>query len=87
MGEEKKSKLTTNNHNTEQDVEMKETKVPRTDLTYDEKLQYVNEIASPMASRKLAKKCYKLVKAAVPKKSFTNGLKDVQTRIRKGDTG
>lgn len=57
------------------------------DLSYEDKIQYVNEISVPMASRKLTKKCYKLVKAAVPKKSFTNGLRDVQKRLRKGDKG
>ncbi|CAD7081264.1 unnamed protein product [Hermetia illucens] len=56
--------------------------------TYDDKLKNVNAISSPMASKKLAKKCYKLVKKAVKHKTFIrNGLKDVQTRLRKGETG
>ena len=31
-------------------------------LSYEEKLQHVSVIAKPMASKKLTKKCYKLVK-------------------------
>lgn len=33
-----------------------------TEMSYEEKLQNVSIIASPMASKKLAKKCYKLIK-------------------------
>ncbi|EDW41503.1 H/ACA ribonucleoprotein complex subunit 2-like protein [Drosophila sechellia] len=56
--------------------------------SYDDKLIFVNAIAKPMAGKKLAKKCYKLVKKAMKHKTFLrNGLKDVQTRLRKGETG
>ncbi|CAD7005797.1 H/ACA ribonucleoprotein complex subunit 2-like protein [Ceratitis capitata] len=56
--------------------------------TYDDKLKYVNSISQPMASRKMAKKCYKLIKKAMKHKTYLrNGLKDVQTRLRKGETG
>lgn len=56
--------------------------------SYDDKLKYVNIISQPMASRKMAKKCYKLIKKAMKHKTFLrNGLKDVQTRLRKGETG
>ncbi|KAM7355339.1 NHP2 ribonucleoprotein [Cochliomyia hominivorax] len=55
---------------------------------YDDKLKYVNSIAQPMATKKIAKKCYKLVKKAIKHKTYLrNGLKDVQTRLRKGETG
>lgn len=55
---------------------------------YDDKLKYVNAVSQPMASKKIAKKCYKLVKKAMKHKTFLrNGLKDVQTRLRKGETG
>lgn len=55
---------------------------------YDDKLKYVNAVSQPMASKKIAKKCYKLVKKALKHKTFLrNGLKDVQTRLRKGETG
>lgn len=55
----------------------------------DEKIAYVNAIAKPMASRKLTKKVYKLIKKASKErtKNIINGLKDVQTRIRKGEKG
>lgn len=33
-----------------------------TELTYDEKVANCNIIAKPMASKKLAKKCYKVIK-------------------------
>ncbi|XP_068158584.1 H/ACA ribonucleoprotein complex subunit 2-like protein [Drosophila tropicalis] len=56
--------------------------------SYDDKLLFVNAIAKPMAGKKLAKKCYKLIKKAMKHKTFLrNGLKDVQTRLRKGETG
>lgn len=56
--------------------------------SYEDKLKFVNVISQPMAGKKLAKKCYKLVKKAMKHKTYVrNGLKDVQTRIRKGETG
>ncbi|XP_071441187.1 H/ACA ribonucleoprotein complex subunit 2-like protein [Hetaerina americana] len=56
--------------------------------SYEAKLKLVNEISKPMASRKLAKKLYKLIRKASKQKTFLrNGLKDVQTKIRKGETG
>ncbi|KAL1513008.1 hypothetical protein ABEB36_002496 [Hypothenemus hampei] len=59
-----------------------------TEFSYEQKVSFCNVIAKPMASKKLAKKCYKLVKKAVQHKTFIRcGLKDVQTRIRKGETG
>ncbi|KAJ8920155.1 hypothetical protein NQ315_011815 [Exocentrus adspersus] len=59
-----------------------------TELSYEEKVAFCSVIAKPMASKKLAKKCYKLIKKAVKHKTYVRcGLKDVQTRIRKGETG
>lgn len=56
--------------------------------SYEEKLAYVTPIAKPMASKKLAKKCFKLIKKATKQKTYLrNGLKDVQKRLRKGETG
>lgn len=40
-----------------------------------------------MANKKLAKKAYKLIKKATKAKAIRSGLKDVQSRIRKGETG
>lgn len=55
---------------------------------YDDKLAFVSKIAKPMASKKIAKKCYKLIKKAAKHKSYIrNGLKDVQKRLRKGEKG
>merc|ERR1712116_40669 len=46
---------------------------------YEELLNHVSVIAKPMASRKLTKKVYKLLKKAAKQKGFVrNGLKDVQ---------
>lgn len=52
-------------------------------------MAFVNAISKPMASRKLTKKVYKLIKKASKErtKNIINGLKDVQTRIRKGERG
>ncbi|KAI9587250.1 H/ACA ribonucleoprotein complex subunit 2-like protein [Glossina fuscipes] len=70
-----------------QTIEMGLIKV-KEEESYDDKLKYVNSIASPMASKKLSKKCYKLVKKAIKHKTYVrNGLKDVQTRLRKGEKG
>lgn len=58
------------------------------DLPYNDKLAYVSIIAQPMASKKLAKKLFKLIKKASKQKNFLRaGLRDVQMRIRKGETG
>ncbi|KAK8391145.1 hypothetical protein O3P69_017062 [Scylla paramamosain] len=58
------------------------------EVTYEEKLKYVSVIAQPMASKKLAGRIYKLIKKASKQKTFLrDGLKDVQSRIRKGETG
>ena len=35
---------------------------PTEELSYEEKVQNCNAISKPMASKKLTKKCYKLVK-------------------------
>ncbi|GJQ75996.1 NHP2 [Trypoxylus dichotomus] len=65
-----------------------EISIKQEELSYEEKLSYVSVIAKPMASKKLTKKCYKLIKKAIKHKSYVrNGLKDVQSRIRKGETG
>jgi len=58
------------------------------DLPYAEKLKYCSVIAQPMASKKLTKKLCKLIRKASKRKTFLRrGLKDVQLRIRKGETG
>ncbi|XP_076265646.1 NHP2 ribonucleoprotein [Rhynchophorus ferrugineus] len=65
-----------------------DTTIQTEELSYEEKVANCNVIAKPMASKKLAKRCYKLIKKAVKHKTYIRcGLKDVQTRIRKGETG
>lgn len=84
--------------------------------TYEDKLKNCSVIAQPMASKKLTKKCLKLIKkgmsghslrnflnfflfayeaqcicspilASKQKTFLRNGLKDVQSRLKKGETG
>ena len=56
--------------------------------SYEDKLKFVSVIAKPMASKKFTKKVYKLIKKGSKHKTFVrNGLKDVQSRIRKGERG
>merc|ERR1712050_413648 len=50
--------------------------------------KFVSVIAKPMANKKLTKKIYKLIKKGSKHKTYVrNGLKDVQSRIRKGEKG
>ncbi|KAI4504155.1 hypothetical protein M0802_000626 [Mischocyttarus mexicanus] len=58
------------------------------ELSYEDKLNYVNPISKPMASKKLTKKIYKcLKKASKHKFHLYNGLKDVQKQLRRGQKG
>ena len=57
-------------------------------MSYEEKLKFTSVIAQPMASKKLTKKLYKCIKKGSKHKTYVrNGLKDVQSRIRKGERG
>ncbi|EAA00120.2 AGAP012204-PA [Anopheles gambiae str. PEST] len=56
--------------------------------SYEDKIRNASAIAQPMASKKLTKKVHKLIEKASKQKNFLrNGLKDVQIRLRKGETG
>uniref|UniRef100_A0A182N2M1 H/ACA ribonucleoprotein complex subunit 2 n=1 Tax=Anopheles dirus TaxID=7168 RepID=A0A182N2M1_9DIPT len=56
--------------------------------SYDDKLRNASTIAQPMASKKLTKKIHKLIEKASKQKNYLrNGLKDVQIRLRKGESG
>lgn len=80
MGKSKKE-------NQEQDQSVADVSIKVED-NYDDKLAFVSPIAKPMASKKIAKKCYKLIKKASKQKNYIrNGLKDVQKRLRKGEKG
>merc|ERR1711942_278468 len=72
--------------------EMKDTSVMEESVvegpSYEDKLKFVSVIAKPMANKKLTKKIYKLIKKGSKHKTYVrNGLKDVQSRIRKGEKG
>lgn len=57
---------------------------------YNELCSHANAIASPLASRKLTKKIYKLIKVATASKNkelVRNGLADVQKALRKNEDG
>ena len=57
-------------------------------LSFSERCAFASPIASPMAGKKLAKRLLKLVsKAHKHKNHLRSGLRDVQTRIRKGERG
>merc|ERR1711915_719568 len=57
-------------------------------LSYAEKLKFVSVIANPMASKKLTTRVYKLIKKASKHKTYLrNGLKEVQTKLRKDERG
>ncbi|GFS28386.1 hypothetical protein TNIN_320551 [Trichonephila inaurata madagascariensis] len=60
-------------------------------LSYEEQLQHVSVIAKPIATKKVAKKIYKLIKKAAEHKDqktlMRQGLKNVQSSIRKGEKG
>jgi len=48
----------------------------------------LNQIAQPLADEKLSKRIFKLIKKSAAKKNkLQRGLKNVQTKIRKGSTG
>lgn len=56
--------------------------------TYEDKLEHCSIIAKPMASRKLTKKIYKLIKKSTGHKNYIrNGLKLVQKQLRLGEKG
>ncbi|KAG7190766.1 hypothetical protein KM043_006838 [Ampulex compressa] len=58
------------------------------EMSYEEKLKFINPIAKPMAPKKLTKKIYKCIKKASKHKTYLrNGLKDVQKHLRKGEKG
>merc|ERR1711902_113812 len=54
------------------------------EVSYEDRLKFVSVIAQPMGTKKL----YKCIKKGMKHKGFVrNGLKDVQSRIRKGESG
>ena len=55
--------------------------------TYEERLEAVNAISQPLASKKSTKKAHKLVKKASSTKIVRRGVKEVVKGIRKGEKG
>lgn len=55
--------------------------------TYEERVQAVNVISQPLASKKSTKKIHKLVKKASSIKHIRRGVKEVVKGIRKGEKG
>ena len=71
---------------TTEDISVKDSR-DLTQLSYEEKIPYTSVIAKPMATKKLAKRLFKLMKKAAKmdrKNLLRIGLKDVQLKIRKG---
>ncbi|GBM06456.1 H/ACA ribonucleoprotein complex subunit 2-like protein [Araneus ventricosus] len=87
MGKSKKSEIDVadvNNSQVGDDSKIEEAPA----LSYEEQLENVSIIASPIATKKLAKRLYKLIKKASEYKGYLrHGLKDVQACIRKGESG
>merc|ERR1712110_274513 len=78
MGEKKEKKAANESQNEGETDEM----------SYEDSLKNVSVISKPMAPKKLTKKLYKCIKKGMKHKTFVrNGLKDVQSRIRKGEKG
>ncbi|KAI8897243.1 50S ribosomal protein L30e-like protein, partial [Globomyces pollinis-pini] len=57
------------------------------EVTYETRLESVNEIAHPLASKKLNKKVLKVVKKAAKAKNVKRGVKEVVKGLRKGSKG
>lgn len=55
--------------------------------TYEERLDAVNVISEPLASKKSTKKAHKLVKKAAATKHIRRGVKELVKGLRKGETG
>merc|ERR1712083_1183915 len=55
--------------------------------SYEELLPLMNAIAKPLASKKMTKKIFKLVKKCAKQKKLTRGVKSVQKALRKKEKG
>ena len=54
---------------------------------YDELITMLNVVSKPLASKKLTKKIYKLVKKSAKEKKLRRGVKEVSKALRKGEKG
>ena len=55
--------------------------------SYEDRVEAVNIIAKPLASKKSTKKAHKLVKKASQAKHIRRGVKEVVKGLRKGEAG
>ena len=55
--------------------------------TYEERMEAVNSISKPLASKKSTKRAHKLVKKASSAKIIRRGVKEVVKGIRKHEKG
>ncbi|CAG4979071.1 unnamed protein product [Colias eurytheme] len=68
--------------------DVKDVSIKTESLSYDDKIDHCSVIAKPMASKKLSKKIYKLIKKSSGHKNYIkNGLKIVQKQLRLGEKG
>merc|ERR1712010_413844 len=66
----------------------KSTTEEKTILTYEEQLANCNEIATPMANKKMVKRLYKSIKHAKTEKNMLRrGLKEVSKALKKNEKG
>merc|ERR1719309_1770579 len=80
---EKKSESTEEAEDVKKTVEELEAERPG----YEELLPLMNAIAKPLASKKMTKKIYKLVKKCAKQKKLTRGVKSVGKALRKKEKG
>lgn len=72
----------------EQQEDQADVSIKTEPLSYDDKVNHCSIIAKPMASKKLSKKIYKLIKKSSSHKNYIrNGLKIVQKQLRLGEKG
>uniref|UniRef100_UPI00358FE160 H/ACA ribonucleoprotein complex subunit 2 isoform X2 n=1 Tax=Myxine glutinosa TaxID=7769 RepID=UPI00358FE160 len=55
--------------------------------TFEELVEHVSCIANPLATRKLTKRLYKIIRKAAKQKMLRRGVKEVQKYINKGENG
>ena len=80
MGKKEKSADDTNG-----DISMTDIKIERP--SYEELLPMMNVISKPLASKKMTKRIYKVVKKAATKKQLRRGVKEVGKALRKKEKG
>ena len=89
MGKHKKGKSEEEEADSQVEVpEAAKSEVPEPEARpYEELITLVNAIANPLASRKLTKKLYKVVKKSQKSKRLKRGVREVVKGLRKGEKG